>query len=115
MNELRVCRLIVEDDQGRPRVVIECGDSTDPPGDGGVSFTMLAATGDSMLCAEIDQDGQPRLSVGHPDRGTSLFLMRSELQLWEGGNEVATIRTANGGHVELYDNSGQLVAAIPHP
>ena len=80
MNELTVRRLVVQDDQNRPRAVIECGSSPDPPGDGGVRLSLLAATGDPKAVLEL-VDGQPRLSIGHPDRGTSAILLRSEVQL----------------------------------
>ena len=113
MNELRIRRLIIEDDQGRSRAVIECGASPDPPGDGGVSLTMFAATGDPMITAEIDHDGQPRLSVGHPDGGASLYLFRSELQVWEGGNEVAILGAANGGNIVLRSMDAATTIRLP--
>ncbi len=114
MTELRIHRLVIEDDQGRTRAVIECGASPDPPGDGGVNLTLFAATGDPMLCAEIDDDGQPRLSVGHSDRGASLILMRTELQLWEGGNAVAVLSAFDGGQLIFKDKAGNPVFQFPN-
>lgn len=91
MNELTVRRLVVQDDQNRPRVVIECGASPDPPRGAPVHLRLLAASGDPMLEIRLDEDGEPRLSVGHPDRGAAVIVLRAKVQVWEGGNETATL------------------------
>ena len=89
MSELRIRRLVVEDDQGRPRAVIECGPSSDPPKGAAVHLRLLAVSGDPMIELRLDEEGEPRLSVGHPDRGAAVIVLRTEVQVWKGGNEVA--------------------------
>ena len=90
MSELRIRRLVVEDDQGRPRAVIECGPSPDPPRGAPVHLRLLAVSGDPMIELRLDEDGEPLLSVGHPDRGAAVIVLRTEVQVWEGGNETAS-------------------------
>ncbi len=114
MTELRVSRLVLEDDQGRPRAILECGPSPDPPGDGGVCLTLKSATGDSMLVIELDAAGQPRLSVGNPNCGGSLILMRTELQLWAGGNATAILSAFDGGQLIFNDEAGNPVIQFPN-
>ena len=87
--EIRVRRLVVEDDQGRPRAVIECGASPEPPRGAPVHLRLLAASGDPMIELRLDDDGEPRLTVGHPDRGAAVVILRTEVQVWDSGNEAA--------------------------
>ena len=89
--EIRTRRLVVEDEQGRPRAVIACSTGPDPPRSAAVTMRLLTASGDPMIEIRLDEEGEPRLSVGHPDRGAAVIVMRTELQVWDGGNEVAVL------------------------
>ena len=110
--ELDVRRLVLRDEAGRERAVLERVPpaDTDPPNAPGVRLTLIAATGDPMLTAELTCDGEPRLSVGHLDRGASVIVNRREVALWAGGNEVAVL---SGGRLRLCNPDGSPIVVLP--
>ena len=112
--EIEVRRLVLKDEAGRVRAVLETvpPENSDPPNAPGVRLTLFAATGDPMLSVELTCDGEPRLSVGHPDRGTSVIVNRSEVSIWAGGNEVAVL---SGGRLRLCNPDGAPVVVLPSP
>ena len=83
---------------------------TDSPNAPGVRLTLIAATDDPMLIAELTSDGEPRLSVGHVDRGASMIVKRREIALWAGGNEVVVL---SGGRLRLCDADGSPIGVFP--
>ena len=43
------------------------------------------------LVAEVDEAGAPTVFVGHPDRGTTVVITPSAVDLWARGNVVASL------------------------
>ena len=114
MKDIHVRRLVVEDDQGRPRAVLECGSSPDPPKGSSVWLRLLAVSGDPMIELQLDEDGEPRLSIGHPDRGVAVIAMHHEIQLWKDGNVVASLDSHHEGTLTLFSNDGVPIFEFPN-
>ena len=115
--ELTVERLVLkEPGDGRPRAVLEVlppRDEADTPGVYRVRLSLLDATGEPAIVAEVDANGEPILHVGHPDRGTTVTITPSTIDLWHGGNAVVSLTAGErGGVVGMHDEPGE-VAAVP--
>ena len=113
--EIRVGRITLVDEAGRERAVIETTPprSDEPLAGSGVRLSLFAATGDPMLVAEVDSNGQPKLHVGHPDRGTTVTIERGALSVWKNGNEVAALYAQGGGKLMLCDRAGHVELTLP--
>ena len=113
MNDIHVRRLVLEDNQGRARAVLECGSSKDPPKGSSVRLRLLAASGDPMIELQLDEDGEPPLSLGHPNRGAAVIAMRQEIQLWQSGNVVASLHSHDEGTLTLFSKDGIPILQFP--
>lgn len=118
--EIQVERLVLrEPGGGRVRAVLETVPATDEDGVAqvpGVRLTLLSPAGEPALVAEVGGDGTPTLFVGHPDRGVSIAISRQAVDLWSGGNTVASLRsTEEGGTLEISDGDGRQVVELPEP
>ena len=110
--------LIREPNGGRVRAVLET--AMEPTADGDpaavprVRLSLLAPNGDVAMRLEVDDAGEPRLYIGRPGSGVTAVLSRDSLDLWAGGNVVASLRAGlAGGVVELSDAGGQPVVTLP--
>ena len=112
-DEIRTKRLVIEDDWGRERVVIQCGIPQAPSEQSTIELSIHATCGDPMLHLFVDADDSPRLSVGHPDRGTSIIALRSEIQFWAGGNMVACVSSSPSPSLQFFDSDGRPSLRIP--
>ena len=66
------------------------------------------------LRVEVDDQGEPQVYVGRPGSGVTAVLSRHGLDLWAGGNVVASVRAgAEGGVLELGDGAGRRVVRLP--
>lgn len=94
IRELEVERLVLrEPNDGRLRAVLETTATRDPDRDvlaPTVRLTLLDPVGEPAFVAEVDGNGEARLSVGHPDRGQAVIVSRSSVDVWAGGNVVAS-------------------------
>ena len=118
VRELEVERLLLrEPGGGRIRAILECGPPR-PPGTGApvpaVRLSFLGPDGKVALVLEVDDAGEPAVYVGNPDRGATVAISRRALDLWAGGNIVATLRASEeGGRLELIDGTGRAAVALP--
>ncbi|MBK9386565.1 MAG: hypothetical protein IPN34_17265 [Planctomycetes bacterium] len=106
-HELTVERLILrEPNEGRVRAVLETfGDGAVPS----VRLSLLDARGEPALVMQLDSDGAPVVHVGHPDRGVTVTISPNAVDLWSGGNVVASVRSGeDGGAVEVADGEGRV-------
>ena len=116
---LEVERLLIrEPGGGRVRAVLET--ATEPNAEGEppvvprVRLSLLAPNGDVALRLEVDDAGEPRVYVGRPGSGVTAVLSHDSLDLWAGGNVVASlIAQDDGGVVELSDGAGRGVVRLP--
>ena len=77
-------------------------------------LSLLTPNGDVALRLEVDDAGEPRLYVGRLGAGVTAVLGRDGLDLWVGGNVVASVRAHNGvGALELNDPGGRLLCSLP--
>ncbi len=111
--------LLREPREGRVRAILETGlfsrDPT-PPVVPGVRLVLLGPDGEPALVAEIGADGQPALFVGGPDTGPAVAITPASIDVWAGGNQVATLRADDtAGRLELTDASGHRVVDLPGP
>ncbi len=111
IHELTVERLVLrEPNDGRVRAVLETG------GDGAVPsvrLSLLDAHGEPAIVMQLDSDGAPVIHVGHPDRGTTVTISPSAVDLWAGGSVVASVRSSSeGGVVEVADGAGRAVESL---
>ena len=119
LGTLEVERLLIrEPGGGRVRAVLET--AMEPTAEGEpavvprVQLSLLAPTGDVACRVEVDDQGEPRVYVGRPGSGVTAVLSRDSLDLWAGGNVVASVRAgADGGVVELGDDTGSVVLRLP--
>ncbi|MBK9386512.1 MAG: hypothetical protein IPN34_16995 [Planctomycetes bacterium] len=111
IHELAVERLILrEPNDGRVRAVLEtCGDGAVPS----VRLSLLDARGEPAIVMQVDGDGAPVLHVGHPDRGVTVTISPSAVDLWSGGGVVASVRSSSeGGEIEVADGDGRAVKSL---
>jgi hypothetical protein len=111
IHELTVERLVLrEPNEGRIRAVLEtCGDGAVS----GVRLSLLDARGEPAIVMQIDGDGAPVVHVGHPDRGVTVTVSPSAVDLWSGGCVVASVRSSeDGGVVEVADADGRALKTI---
>ena len=117
-DEIEVSRLVLrEPDSGRVRAVLELQPARQRDDDAPVyprpTLTLFTAAGDPSLVVELDEVGNPRVAVGHPDRGASVVLTGESVSLWAGGNEVAVLSSEDGGRLELRDPEGRVRIFLP--
>jgi hypothetical protein len=106
IHELTVDRLVLrEPNGGRTRAVLEThGDGAVPS----VRLSLLDARGEPAIVLQVGDDGAPVVHVGHPDRGVTMTITPSAVDLWSAGNIVASVRsTEDGGCVEVADGDGR--------
>lgn len=115
--ELVLERLLIrEPNDGRVRAVLETAPSTDPEAGPSpiVRLSLLDPLGQPTLVAEVDSQGDPRLHIGHPDRGITVVISNRAIDAWAGGNIVASMRSEEGeGRIELADARGATVVELP--
>ncbi|MBK9387348.1 MAG: hypothetical protein IPN34_21240 [Planctomycetes bacterium] len=106
IHELTVERLVIrEPNQGRIRAVLETGGDCAVPG---VRLSLLDARGEPAIVMQIGDEGAPVVHVGHPDRGVTVTISPSAVDLWAGGCVVASVRSSeDGGVVEVADGDGR--------
>ncbi len=108
--EIEVERIVLREPEGGPvRAVLETAPPREPGEGCGpvVRLSLLTPRGELALVAEVDETGEPRLFVGHPDRGTTVVITPDAVDLWAGGNIVAAVRsTTEGGRVEVRGADG---------
>ena len=93
---------VVQEREGEPAVVPR------------VRLSLLATSGDVACRAEVDDQGEARVYVGRPGAGVTAVLSRDSLDLWAGGNVVASVRAGSeGGVLELGDGAGRVVSRLP--
>jgi hypothetical protein len=116
---LEVERLLIrEPGGGRVRAVLET--AMEPTAEGEqavvprVRLTLLTPNGGVACRVEVDDQGEPRVYVGQPGSGVTAVLARDSLDLWAGGNVVASLMARDvGGALELGDGAGRVVARLP--
>ena len=118
IGELEVERLLLrEPNDGRVRAVLETGPSRHPqdgPAVPAIRLRFLTPTGDDALVAEVDADGTAMLFVGHPDHGTTVVITTDAVDLWHGGNVVASLRSNDeGGQLEIAGPDGIATVTLP--
>jgi hypothetical protein len=116
---LEVERLLIrEPGGGRVRAVLET--AMEPTAEGEpavvprVRLSLLTPNGEVALRLEVDDLGEPRVYVGLPGSGVAAILSRDSLDLWAGGNVVASVMARDeGGRLELGDGAGKVVTRLP--
>ncbi len=115
--EVEMERLLLrEPNDGRVRAVLETAPARDQEGPAVpvIRLSLLSPDGEPALVAEVDEQGAPTVHVGHPDRGTTAVITPRAIDLWSGGNIVASVRsTDDGGSVEIRDRDGNVVVELP--
>lgn len=95
VRELEVERLVLrEPNQGRVRAFLEFVPTEDADREvpsPTIWLTLLDPAGEPALVAQVDGNGEARLSVGHPDRGPAVIITREIVEVWADGNVVATL------------------------
>ncbi len=104
--------LLREPNQGRVRARLETAAPRDEECQGiqgrVVRLTLLDPDGDAALIAEVDERGEATLHIGHPEKGTTITLTSSRIDLWHAGNIVGTFRSSgDGGKLDLRDADGR--------
>jgi hypothetical protein len=116
---LEVERLLIRElGGGRVRAVLETAMEPSAEGEPAVvprvRLSLLAPNGDVALRLEVDDAGEPRVYVGRPGGGVAAILSRDSLDLWAGGNVVASLMAqADGGVLELGDGAAKVVVRLP--
>ena len=116
---LEVERLLIrEPGGGRVRAVLET--VMEPTAEGEpavvprVRLSLLTPAGEVACRVEVDDVGEPRVYVGKPGTGVTAVLSRDSLDLWSGGNVVASLFTQDdGGVLELGHAEGKMVVRLP--
>jgi hypothetical protein len=116
-DEIRVRRLVLVDDEGRPRLVLEMVASGDPR-NGGMKavprVSLLGERGRPVLVLEIDARGDARIQVGDPDRGPLAEIEPGVVLLGFAGNtRAALVAREEGGVLDLCDETGVPVVRLP--
>jgi hypothetical protein len=111
IHELTIERLLLrEPNDGRVRAVFETYGNDAVPG---VRLSLLDARGEPAIVMQVDIDGAPVLHVGHPDRGVTVTISPSAVDLWAGGSVVAIMRSSSdGGVVEVADGAGRAMESL---
>lgn len=82
---------LVDPETGKVRAILEMGESKSLL-DGlpirAVRLRLLRPDGETALVAEVADDGEPRVSVGHPDRGIAVIVMREGVGVWGADGDV---------------------------
>ncbi len=114
--EITCERLVIrEPGEGRIRALAE----TVPPGsDGprayGVRLVLFDGCGEPAVTAEVDASGEPMVTIGPRDSGTSVVVTAGTVDLWRGENAVLTVTAGeDGGRIEVLDEIGETVASLP--
>lgn len=82
---------LVDPESGKVRAVLEIGESKsllDGLPTQAVRLRLLRPDGETALVAEVADDGEPRVSVGHPQRGVAVMVMRDGMEVWDAAGNV---------------------------
>ncbi|MCB9833784.1 MAG: hypothetical protein H6807_15085 [Planctomycetes bacterium] len=100
VRELEVERIILrEPNEGRVRATLEFVQTEDPGREipcPTIRFTLLDPAGEPALVAQVEGNGDARLSVGHPNCGPAVIVTREIVEVWAGGNVVAQLPAERG-------------------
>lgn len=106
VREIEVERLVLRAPGGGVCAVLET--KAKPGRAARVSLRLFSSDGEPAIVATVSRNGAPRITIGHPDHGTSAVITPSAIDFWHAGNIVAALRsTDEGGELELFDVRGR--------